>query len=227
MKTLLIAGTDTDVGKTWVTTALVAYLLKQYPTDSLGIIKLLQTGIGDEEYYQNYFSDNPLVEIITPLRFNAPLAPPLSAAKEGKTVDLGIIWRELNYCQQKYPMVIAEGLGGLGSPITQKLTVGDIAGSWQFNTLLVVPVKLGAIAHTVANVYYARSCKINLVGIILNCVQPTSPEDIENWTPTQLIESLTEVPVCGILPYLETVDFAKMVEIVSHWQVERFFQSRD
>jgi dethiobiotin synthetase len=88
-------------------------------------------------------------------------------------------------------------------------------------------VKLGAIAHTVANVHYARSCKIKLKGIILNCIQPTSPEEIVNWTPIKLIESFTQVPVLGTLPYLETVDFAKMAEIVSDWQMEEIFESRD
>ncbi|MGK7931613.1 MAG: dethiobiotin synthase [Microcystaceae cyanobacterium] len=223
MNTLLISGTDTDVGKTWVTTALVAYLLQEYPHQSLGIIKLLQTGIGDQEHYHNLFSEHPHVEIITPLRFKAPLAPPLAAAKEGKTIDIDTIQQEFYNLRQKNPIVIAEGLGGLGSPITSKLTVGTIAASWQVNTLLVVPVKLGAIAHTIANVHYARSCKINLNGIILNCIQPTSPQEITDWTPIELIESFTQVPVCGILPYLEKLDFAKMSEIVSQWNVEHIF----
>ena len=61
MTALLISGTDTDVGKTYVTIALAAYWqhyqLEKYANDTqiLTIFKLMQTGIGDEELYQSIF----------------------------------------------------------------------------------------------------------------------------------------------------------------------------
>ena len=50
MKTLLIAGTDTDVGKTVVTACLAAYCRTHRPNLSLGLMKLIQTGTGDKEF---------------------------------------------------------------------------------------------------------------------------------------------------------------------------------
>jgi dethiobiotin synthetase len=93
-------------------------------------------------------------------------------------------------------------LGGLGSPVTDELTVADLAGEWRLNTVLVVPVRLGAIAQAVANVALARQARVNLVGIILNCVQPTTEAAIDDLTPIDLIQSLTQVPILGTIPHL-------------------------
>ena len=106
--------------------------------------------------------------------------------------------------------------GGLGSPVTDELTVADLAGEWRLPTVLVVPVRLGAIAQSVANAALARQAKINLLGIVLNCNQPRSEEEIGDLTPTYLIESLTNFPVLGCLPYLEEVnDLETLAEVAS------------
>lgn len=202
MKTLLIAGTDTDAGKTIITTALRAYYQTYFSHLTIGLMKLLQTGKqGDAEFYQQFFDD-----VVIPLRFNAPVAPPIAADLEGKSIDLEIIWQHLLKLQNTKDLVLLEALGGLGSPITHDLTIADLAGSWRLDTILVVPVKLGAIAHTVANVALARHHKVRLKGIVFNCVNPCGKEDIKHWTPKDLVESLTQVPVLGYFPYVETID---------------------
>ncbi|MBS9388440.1 MAG: ATP-dependent dethiobiotin synthetase BioD [Dolichospermum sp. WA123] len=203
MNTLLIAGTDTDAGKTVVTAAIAAYWQKYYPQRSLGMMKPIQSGLGDRELYQTLFNLDQSPEEITPLYFQAPLAPPIAAAKENRQIDLAIVWRTLLALQKQRDFVLVESLGGLGSPITDELTVADLAGEWRLQTFLVVPVRLGAIAQAVANVALARQTKINLRGIILNCTQPRTKEEIADLTPPELIQSLTNIPVLGCVPYLE------------------------
>lgn len=202
MKTLLITGTDTDVGKTIVTTALRAYYQQYFPNLTIGLMKLLQTGEpGDRQFYQRFFND-----AVIPLNFSAPLAPPLAAQLENKEIDLGIIWQNLLKLQQTKDLILVEALGGLGSPITDELTIADLAGSWRLEIILVVPVKLGAIGNAVSNVALARQHRIKIKGIIFNCVHPCTPEEQENWTAKSLVESLTQVPVLGYFPYLEKID---------------------
>ncbi|WP_174763565.1 MULTISPECIES: dethiobiotin synthase [unclassified Anabaena] len=203
LNTLLITGTDTEAGKTVVTTALAAYWQKYYPQRSLGIMKPIQSGVGDRELYQTLFNLEQSPEEITPVYFQAPLAPPIAAAKENRQVDLAIVWKTLLALQKQRDFVLVESLGGLGSPVTDELTVADLAGEWRLPTVLVVPVRLGAIAHAVANVALARQTKINLRGIILNCTQPRTEAEIADLTPADLIQSLTNIPVLGCLPYLE------------------------
>lgn len=205
MKTLLIAGTDTDIGKTIITTALRGFYQTYFPQLNVGLMKLLQTGeqgdraapLSDRQFYEQFFND-----VVVPQCFSAPLAPPLAAQLENKSIDLGIIWQSLLKLQQTKDLILVEALGGLGSPITDELTIADIAGTWHLETILVVPVKLGAIAHAVSNVALARHHKVKIRGIIFNCVHDCTEEQQNNWTPKELVESLTQVPVLGYFPYL-------------------------
>ncbi|MEA5537285.1 dethiobiotin synthase [Crocosphaera sp. XPORK-15E] len=222
MKTLLIAGTDTEVGKTVLTTALAAYWQTYSSHKSLGIMKLIQTGIGDKEHYQQLFGDSA-IDIITPLCFQTPVAPPIAAEREERNIPLDEVWRALSSLQQAKDFVLVEAMGGLGSPVTWELTVADLAGEWRLPTVLVVPVKLGAIAQTVANVALARQKKVNLKGIILSCSHPISEQEIADFAPINLIESLTQIPILGTLPYLQNPqDLHKLAQVASNLDLESF-----
>ncbi len=216
LNTLLITGTDTDAGKTVLTTALAAYWQKYCSQRSWGIMKPIQSGVGDREWYQKLFSLDQSPEEITPLYFQAPLAPPIAAAKENRQVDLAVVWQTLSNLRSRRDFVLVEALGGLGSPVTEELTVADLAGEWRLPTLLVVPVKLGAIAQAVANVALAKQSRVNLKGIVLNCLKPCSDAEIADLTPPELIQSLTNTPVLGCLPYLDHLgDLDKLAQVAS------------
>lgn len=221
LNTLLITATDTEAGKTVLTTALAAYLQKYYPQRDWGIMKPIQSGVGDREWYQNLFSLKQSAQEITPLYFQAPLAPPIAAAKENRQVDLAVVWQTLLGLQKRHDFLLIEALGGLGSPVTEELTIADLAGQWRLPTVLVVPVRLGAIAQAVANVALARQSGVNLKGIVLNCIQPRSDAEIADWTPPNLIQSLTNTPVLGCLPYLDNpTDLDKLAQIASDLDLE-------
>lgn len=220
--TLLIAGTDTNVGKTVLTSALIAYWQKYYSSERLAVLKPIQTGVGDRELYRELFTLDQTIEELNPLSFAAPLAPPIAAEKEGKIVDLKIVWSTFCQLQKSRDFVLVEGLGGLGSPVTRELIVADLARDWHLPTILVVPVRLGAIAQAVANVALARQMNVFLKGIVLNCVEPCSEEDQQDLTPIHLLESLTQVPILGILPHLESPQsIEKLAEIASNLDLER------
>lgn len=221
LNALLITGTDTEVGKTVLTTALAAYWQKYQSARSLGIMKPIQAGTGDRELYTQMFAlEQSLVEI-TPLYFEAPLAPPIAAAREGRKVDLGIVWQAFEKLRSSRDWVLVEALGGLGTPVSNEFTVADLAAHWQLATVLVVPVKLGAIAQVVANVALARLSRVHIIGIVLNCVQPRTDAEIADWTPIDLIQSLTNTPVLGCLPYLDNpTDLDKLAQVASNLDIE-------
>ncbi len=184
-------------------------------------MKPVQSGVGDRELYSRLFSVPQ--EDITPLHFEAPLAPPLAAEREGQRVELEKAWQTFEAKRLKYDWVLVEAIGGLGSPITFETTVADLAWDWRLPAVLVVPVKLGAIGQAVANVALARISRVHLKGIVLNCVQPCSEEDIANWAPANLIQSLTSVPVLGLIPYLsDPTNLEKLSQVASSLELERF-----
>jgi dethiobiotin synthetase len=205
--TILISSTNTEVGKTQVITALTAYLLKHRDQKELvGLIKLIQTGQGDLEYYLELFDaqfKEKRLQIEAPLVFEKPIATPLAAEYEGKEIDLGYLWQQFSALSSSSDFVLAEGSGGLGSPITRELTFADLAASWRIPTILVAPVELGVIAQIVANVALARQKGVNLLGIVLNCTCQLDEEQIADWAPVDLIFGLTQVPILGYFPYLE------------------------
>ena len=67
--------------------------------------------------------------------------------------------------------------------------------------VLVVPVKLGAIAAAVANVALARQHRLQLKGIVLNCTTPEAEDKLDQLTPPGMITNLTRIPVLGVLPH--------------------------
>ncbi|MGF1482663.1 MAG: dethiobiotin synthase [Cyanophyceae cyanobacterium] len=218
MKALLIAGTDTDVGKTVLTAALAAYW-QTYRSDPLGLMKLLQTGEGDRQTYSQLFSDTS-IQMSVPLQFKEPVAPPVAAAREGRSVDLAVVWQAFKALSQ-HQFVLVEALGGLGSPVTWELTVADLARDWRLPTVLVVPVKLGAIAAAVANVALARAAGVQVIGIVLNCSSAQAESKRADWTPVELIQSLTNVPILGTIPYLADPDaIAQLVQAASNLDIE-------
>jgi dethiobiotin synthetase len=219
--TLLISGTDTGVGKTIVTSALAAYLKTFCAQQRLAIFKPIQSGPGDREHYAQQFDLTQTLEQINPLYFDAPLAPPLAAALEGKTVDLALVWQTFQTLQKNYDWVLVEGVGGLGAPITAELTVADLAHDWHLPTILVVPVRLGALGQAIAHIALAQKTQVNVRGLILSCPEICSAQDIEQWAPVELIQSFTQRPVLGILPHLENcTNSAHLAKITSEWDLE-------
>ena len=222
MATLLITGTDTDSGKTVLTSALIAYLQKYCWAYKLGVCKPVQSGTGDRELYTRLFDLGQTPEQINPLWYKTPIAPPLAAALEGTRVDLAKAWKVVAQLQAERDWVQKEGAGGLGSPVTAELTVADMANEWRLPAVLVVPVKLGAIAATVANVALAEKKRVQLKGIVLSCTQPCTQGQVENWTPVHMIEELTRVPVLGILPHLKQVkDREALADAAAQLDLER------
>jgi dethiobiotin synthetase len=100
--------------------------------------------------------------------------------------------------------------------------VADIARDWRLKGVLVVPVRLGAIGQAVANVALARHTGFGLRGIVLNCVKAYSEQEIAELAPVDLIQSLTQIPVLGILPNLDDpTDLAKLAKVASQLDLER------
>jgi dethiobiotin synthetase len=222
---LLISGTDTGVGKTLVTSALAAYLQTYRPNERLAIFKPIQSGPGDREWYAQQFSLTQTSDQITPLHFASPLAPPLAAAAEGRQIDLQTAWSTFQDLQLSYDWVLVEGVGGLGSPITAELTGADLAYDWRLPTVLVVPVRLGAIGQAIAHVALAQKAKLSLRGLILSCVEASA--NIDQWAPIELIESMTQIPILGVLPYIkDPADLVTLAQAASQWTLEAILPQR-
>lgn len=228
MNTLLIAGTDAQVGKTIVMMALIAYWQRYYTPRRLGVMKPIEShgtisenAERDCDLLTRLFNLDQSPSEVTQLNFQATLPPIALERQGGQRIDLEPIWQQLQQLQQR-DFVLLEAWGGLGSPLTPTTTVADLAWDWKLPTVLVVPIQPGAVPHAVANVALARQAKVHLKGIILNAAEPCSPEDWMEWAPINLIQSLTQKPVLGCIPYLEDpLDRDKLAQVASELELER------
>ncbi len=222
LNTLLIAGTDSGVGKTVLMCALAAYWQTYCAGRSLGMMKPVQCGEGDRELFIRLFPLNQSLTEINPIHFETRLAPPVAADRAGQRIQLDAAWQVLEHLAKQKEWILLEGIGGFGSPISHESTVADLAWDWRIPTVLVVPVKRGAIGQSVANVALARQSRVHLKGIVLNRMHPCTDQEQEDWAPIHLIESLTGVPILGEIPHLsEPTDLGKLSQVASNLDLER------
>lgn len=227
MNTLLIAGTEAQVGKTVVLSALIAYWQRYCKSRRLGVMKPIDCPAANREpdhmLLKQLFQLDQTPAEITPLLLQADSLLALTSERSNHH-DLEHLWRSFQQLQQQRDFVVLETWKGLGAPLNPQTIMADLAWDWQIPTVLVVPVQPEAVSQIVAHVALARQARVHLKGIVLNAVQPCRPEDWQNWVPIDLIQSLTQKPVLGCVPHLEDPQaIDPLVQIASNWELEALF----
>ncbi|GAA0226214.1 dethiobiotin synthase [Methylophaga marina] len=200
-----ITGTDTEVGKTFISVGLVSLLQQQgYKTvgmkpiasgcewldgqwkneDALALIKQSQT---DLDY-----------SLINPYAFEPAIAPHIAAEREGVTLSLANIKSNYDLIAEQADAVIVEGAGGWYVPLNAESTMADLAVKLQLPVILVVAIKLGCINHALLTVAAIEQHGLKLAGWVANHVAEQSES-------TEMIETLTsriDAPCLGVVPHL-------------------------
>jgi dethiobiotin synthetase len=208
MNGFFITGTDTDVGKTYVTAALAkAY---QSMGVDVGVMKPVTSGVevhpGDDAITLIEMSgsaDAP--ELIAPCTYKAALSPHLAAGLEGKDVDLDRILSAYRAIGSSHEMILVEGAGGFLVPLyvspDEIYTVGDLAVEMDLPVYIVAANRLGVINHTLLTVLAAEASGLTVAGVILNAVTPEENEATR--TNLNSLRDTLETPVIASLPYAE------------------------
>ena len=206
-----ITGTDTEVGKTFISVGLVSLLQQQgYKTvgmkpiasgcewldgqwkneDALALIKQSQT-------------DLPY-SLINPYAFEPAIAPHIAAEREGVTLSIAKIKGNYDLIAEQADAVIVEGAGGWYVPLNAESTMADLAVELQLPVILVVAIKLGCINHALLTVAAIEQHGLKLAGWVANHVAEQSES-------TEMIETLTsriDAPCLGVVPHLNSHESA-------------------
>jgi dethiobiotin synthetase len=179
---LFIAGTDTDVGKTYVTAAIARQLVAE--GKKVGVYKPAASGCAFDE------TDDPHIlweaagkpgelQHVCPQRFAAPLAPHLAARAEGKEVDAELLRSGLDYWRERCDVVLVEGIGGLMSPVTDDEYVADLALDFGFPLIVVALNALGVINQTLQTLITAATFRdgLDVAGLVLNSAATLGDDD--------------------------------------------------
>jgi dethiobiotin synthetase len=173
-KCLFVAGTDTDVGKTYVS----CLLLKQLASEPLrvGAYKPVASGVSaiegsDGHRLMHAIGQSDTIDQVSPQRFVAPLAPPVAARIEGRVVDQQSILSGFHDWRSRTDFLLVEGAGGLMSPLTERWTNADLIQAMDIPILLVSNWRLGVVNQVLTSLVACDALQIRVHGIVINDVQ--------------------------------------------------------
>ncbi len=186
-----ITGTDTGVGKTYVTRVMVE-TLRAEGVDAVGFKPVSCGDREDARILAAVSGDLPINEI-NPLHFNAPLAPHVAALLENREIDPAELISAYHALAARHPTILVEGAGGWEVPITGKYFISDLALDLGLPVILVAANRLGALNHILLTLLAIHRKGLTCAGIILN--QLEDEMDTPMITNKGIIESLTSVPL--------------------------------
>lgn len=183
MKHIVVAGTGTGIGKTFVSAILAEALEADY-------WKPVQAGnldYTDTDYVKQYISNPKTVFHPEGYRFSAPMSPHAAAAAEGRSIDLD----KLNIPDTGNNLII-ELAGGLMVPLNNRELNTDLIRKWNLPLILVSQNYLGSINHTLLSVEVLKQQGFKVLGIIFNGdANPVTEEFIEKYAGLPILARFT------------------------------------
>ncbi len=211
-----ITGTDTAVGKTIVSAAILRGFIKKGL--KIGAMKPIETGClnkdgillpSDGMFLRDMAEMNDSLELVTPIKFENPVSPLVASRLEDIEIDMDRIFKIFETLKKKYDYLLVEGVGGLMVPITQvkrKKTksfyfVRDLIKDMNLDAIVVCRPTLGTINHTLLTVEALNNKKIPIKGFIIN-YSNLIKNDISEKTNPDILREILEIPFLGTMPYL-------------------------
>lgn len=208
-KGYFITGTDTNVGKTWATVALMRYF-KNQGKSVIGVKPVasgctLKDGFlvnADALFLQENATINLDYQQVNPYAYALPVSPHI--AGKDNPVELDVIVAAFNAIKEQAEIILVEGAGGWYSPINEYQDNSDLASALALPVLLVVAIKLGCINHAKLTYQAINSDDAVCAGWIAVCTDP------DTLNANEIVATLTsklDMPLLGVLPYTEAPDF--------------------
>lgn len=206
-KGLFITGTDTEVGKTVIAGA-CATLLRSRGL-RVGVMKPIATGCrndirlglvsSDAEFLAACAETAYDLRVICPCCYVTPAAPFVAVRQEHRPIDYDVISQSYRYIVENSDIVIVEGIGGLLVPLTQKVTVADMAGAFGLPLVIVGRTGLGTINHTLLTLEVAHARGLKVAGVVLNGYDPNGATLAEE-TAAEIIAKVGKIPPPIVVP---------------------------
>ena len=208
-KGYFVTGTDTGVGKTTVSCA----LLRAFAAQGKKAVGMKPVVAGSENGHwhdaeQLIAASNISAarEHINPYAFDPPVSPHIAARQAGIEIDLAVIQRAYQALSNQADIVIVEGAGGFLVPIGPQQTGADLACALNLPVILVVGMRLGCLNHALLTAQAIHSAGLPLAGWVANCIDPEMLALQEN-------RATLEQRLDG--PLLKVVKFGKEIDVMN------------
>ena len=215
MKSLFITGTDTDVGKTYITAGLTI-MLRKMGVD-VGVMKPFAAGVAqkkghkseDVEILSKSAQTNDPETLVNPQFFPIPASPYTAWKKLKIKPKIPLVLSSFKKLTNIHEMMLVEGMGGILTPILKDYYVTNLIKDMKIPTIIVTRSKVGTVNHTLMTVKMCEKYKIPIKGIIINNFDKGYPIN-------QLkkdLESLTGIKVLGSIPFIKDMSDKSLYRI--------------
>ena len=209
-----VTGTDTGIGKTTVSCA----LLRAFAAQGHKVIGMKPIAAGvengkwpDVEQLLAASNVNVTRQQINPYAFDPPISPHLAAQRAGREINLAVIQQAYQTLSAQADRVVVEGAGGFLVPVNQHQTGADLAQALNLPVILVVGMRLGCLNHALLTAQAIKTAGLTLAGWVANCIDPQMLAGTEN---IATLEQRLDCSLLGVLPFDLGMDMQKSARLL-------------
>ena len=210
MRGCFVTGTDTGVGKTLVSAALLHALASHYPR----VVGMKPVAAGSMRHGDGWANEDALAlraasTVVVPPALDNPvllpdaLSPHLAARRAGVAIDIAHIVSCYQQLSRLADAVVVEGAGGFLVPLSDDTTGADLAQALALPVLLVVGLRLGCLNHALLTLEAIRARGLTLVGWVANRIDLAMPAQDDN---IAFLRRRLGVPLLADIPYSQAPD---------------------
>lgn len=191
----LVTGTDTGVGKTFITSGLIRFA-RSKGMDVVGMKPICTGDNSDVRQLLDASGGCEQEQIINPIWYRTAVAPYTASIIEDRQIDLDAIRRAFERLAKHHSNVLVEGSGGIAVPILANYDYRDVAQDLGLSVIVVAANRLGVLNHARLTIEAIQVAGLNCTLVVLNVVNPDS--DLSQTTNLSVLENLVNVPVLGV-----------------------------
>ncbi len=213
-----ITGIDTDIGKTFITKGLALAYLKA--GKKVGVYKPLQSGAIKTE--QGFLAPDleavkelsPQIKTRCSYLLEGEVSPALAARLSGIEIDIKKIKTDFKSFTKGNDITLVEGAGGILAPATDNMLCADLIKSLNLPVIIVAVPYLGRLNHTLLTVYYAKTNRIPIKGIIINKI-PSNTNDLATKNFIKELTMYTDAEILGTIGEMQNYTTDEITKVFS------------
>lgn len=211
-----ITGTDTEIGKTHATCALLARAA-QNGLHAVGL-KPVAAGTevdGENEDVRRLMAASNVAfdaRTINPWLLSEPVSPHIAARHAGTEITLPPIKASFDTANERADLILVEGVGGLYAPISDTLSQPDLIRALDIPVILVVGLRLGCLNHALLTLAALKHEGCRLAGWIGNLIDPAFLAQADN---IDTLRQRIDAPCLGILPFDPNATLANLASAIT------------
>lgn len=204
LQAYFVTGTDTAVGKTFVTCALLLSARRQ----GLRVLGMKPIAAGVDAEGRNEDVEMLIAasshaaprELVNPYCFELPIAPHLAATIENRRIDPARIAAAARDLAAESDLLLVEGVGGFRVPLGDDVDTADLAVRLGLPVILVVGMRLGCLNHALLTAESIQARGLTLAGWVANRIDPGMVRPDES---IATLKTRLAAPLLGVLPWQE------------------------